>query len=206
MTSPERCHGDTGIQELMPAPIGRLAFSSRVPRPQPKGYLGSDQKKFLISLVARGAALNASSLFSLDTHGSDATHKPYDTAKSLDNIRVAGIREIPVRDGKYKVWSKKVGSGDTKVLLLHGGPGASHEYPEAFESFLPDAGIEFYYYDHLGCNNPDRPKDPAPWTLEGYLAEVEEMRKGLGLDQFVLYGRSWGGILAIEYALRYPNT
>ena len=68
---------------------------------------------------------------------------------------------LPVVAGKYKVWTKKMGSGPIKVLLLHGGPGFSHEYLEAFESFLPQAGIEMYYYDQLGCNNSDQPDDPG---------------------------------------------
>jgi proline iminopeptidase len=120
-------------------------------------------------------------------------------------IRVAGIRMVPVAGGKYKVWTKKIGSGSVKVLLLHGGPGFSHEYLEDFESFLPRAGIEMYYYDQLGCNNSDQPDDPSLWTLARYTAEVEEVRRGLGLEQFVLYGHSWGGLLAIEYALRYQQ-
>ena len=120
-------------------------------------------------------------------------------------IRTAGIRMVPVVNGKYKVWTKKLGSGSIKVLLLHGGPGFSHEYLEAMESFLPPAGIEMYYYDQLGCNNSDQPDDPALWTLPRYVEEVEEVRRGLGLEQFVLYGHSWGGILAIDYALKYQR-
>jgi proline iminopeptidase len=120
-------------------------------------------------------------------------------------IRVAGIRMVPVVGGKYKVWTKKVGSGPVKVLLLHGGPGFSHEYLEALESFLPHAGIEMYYYDQLGCNNSDQPDDPSLWTLARYTEEVEEVRRGLGLEHFVLYGHSWGGILAMEYALHYQQ-
>jgi hypothetical protein len=57
-------------------------------------------------------------------------------------IRVAGIRMVPVVGGKYKVWTKKLGGGPVKVLLLHGGPGFSHEYLEAMESFLPQAHPE----------------------------------------------------------------
>lgn len=120
-------------------------------------------------------------------------------------IRTAGIRMVPVVGGKYKVWTKKIGSGRVKVLLLHGGPGASHEYLEVFESFLPQAGIEMYYYDQLGCNNSDQPDDPSLWTLARYTEEVEEVRRALGLEHFVLYGHSWGGILAIEYALNYQQ-
>jgi len=120
-------------------------------------------------------------------------------------IRTAGVRMVPVVGGKYKVWTKKLGSGPVKVLLLHGGPGFSHEYLEAMEAFLPEAGIEMYYYDQLGCGNSDQPDDPALWTLPRYLQEVEEVRRGLGLDNFVLYGHSWGGVLALEYALTHQR-
>jgi proline iminopeptidase len=112
---------------------------------------------------------------------------------------------LPVVGGKYKVWTKRMGTGKVKVLLLHGGPGASHEYLEVMESFLPQANIDMYYYDQLGCNNSDQPDDPSLWTLPRYLQEVEEVRRGLGLEHFVLYGHSWGGILAMEYALHYQQ-
>jgi proline iminopeptidase len=65
-----------------------------------------------------------------------------------------------------------------------------------------------YYYDQLGVGNSDIPDDPSLWTLERYTEEVEEVRSGLGLDHFVLFvlfGHSWGGILAIEYALKYQQ-
>jgi proline iminopeptidase len=120
-------------------------------------------------------------------------------------IQMAGIRMVPVVGGKYKVWTKRVGSGPVKVLLLHGGPGIGHEYLEAMESFLPSAGIEMYYYDQLGCNNSDVPDDPSLWNVQRYVEEVEEVRRGLGLEQFVLYGHSCGGIFAIEYALKYQQ-
>src|SRR6202790_4302847 len=139
--------------------------------------------------------------------GEKSSDKPPGRPDGLNppGIRVAGIRMLPVAGGKYKVWTKKMGSGPVKVLLLHGGPGFSHEYLEAFESFLPQAGIEMYYYDQLGCNNSDQPDDPSLWTLARYTTEVEEVRRALGLEHFVLYGHSWGGILAIEYALHYQQ-
>ena len=121
-------------------------------------------------------------------------------------IRVAGIRMIPVMGGKYKVWTKKMGSGPLKVLLLHGGPGFTHQYLEAMESFLPEAGIEMYYYDQLGCGNSDIPDDVSLWNTPRFVEEVEDVRKALGLEDFVLYGQSWGGMLSIEYALKYQHN
>lgn len=123
-------------------------------------------------------------------------------------VRTAGIRMLPVVGGKYKVWTKRVGptgDGGPKVLLLHGGPGFGHEYFECFEDFLPQAGITFYYYDQLGSAYSDQPNDPALWTLPRFVDEVEEVRQGLGLDRFVLLGHSWGGMLALEYALAHQQ-
>jgi len=120
----------------------------------------------------------------------------------------AGERYIPVTtpQGRYKVWVKKVGdSPKLKVLLLHGGPGATHEGFENFAQFLPQQGIEYYYYDQLGSGRSDHPDDDRLWTTERFADEVEQVRTALGLDKgnFCLYGQSWGGILAIEYALKY---
>ena len=93
------------------------------------------------------------------------------------------------------------------MLLLHGGPGLTHEYLEAFDSYFPGAGIEYYYYDQLGSAYSDQPDDPALWDIPRFVDEVEQVRQALGLDEdnFYLYGHSWGGILAIEYALKYQE-
>jgi proline iminopeptidase len=107
--------------------------------------------------------------------------------------------------GGHRVWTKKLGNAAIKVLLLHGGPGADHSYFECFEDFLPQNGIEFYYYDQLDSTNSDKPGDPKLWTIERFRDEVEAVRSGLNLDQFYLFGHSWGGMLAIEYALAYQQ-
>ncbi|HEY3845459.1 MAG TPA: proline iminopeptidase-family hydrolase [Acidimicrobiales bacterium] len=121
-----------------------------------------------------------------------------------------GARLIPVSTpvGTFGVWTKRVGNNpDLKVLLLHGGPGCTHEYLEACDSYLPAAGIEYYYYDQLGSGRSDRPEDLTLWDLDRFVDEVEQVRLALGLHRgnFVLYGQSWGGILAMEYALRYQE-
>jgi proline iminopeptidase len=125
-------------------------------------------------------------------------------AGASSEVKTAGIRLIPV-DGKYKVWTKKVGSGPIRVLTLHGGPGVTHEVFECFEDFLPQAGVQFYYYDQLGSFYSDQPDDVGLWTLDRFRDEVEQVRAGLGLESFYLYGQSWGSMLAIEYALKYPQ-
>ena len=93
------------------------------------------------------------------------------------------------------------------MLLLHGGPGSTHEYLEACDSFLPAAGVEYYYYDQLGSGFSDQPDEPSLWEVDRFVDEVEQVRQALGLssENFVLYGQSWGGILAIEYALAHQQ-
>ena len=127
-----------------------------------------------------------------------------------DDVLSGGARKIPVSTpaGDYQVWVKRVGNNpDLRMLLLHGGPGATHEYLEACDSYLPPAGVEYYYYDQLGSGFSDQPDEPSLWELDRFVEEVEQVRRSLGLnrDNFVLYGQSWGGILAMEYALKYQQ-
>lgn len=127
-----------------------------------------------------------------------------------DDIGEAGVRMIPIDtpNGTFRVWTKRVGNSPSmRVLLLHGGPGATHEYLEAFAGHFPDAAIEYYYYDQLGSYYSDQPTEPALWDLPRFLEEVEQVRRALGLDSsnFYLLGHSWGGILAMEYALKYQQ-
>ncbi|HEY1618589.1 MAG TPA: proline iminopeptidase-family hydrolase [Streptosporangiaceae bacterium] len=127
-----------------------------------------------------------------------------------DDVLSGGSRRIPVSTpaGQFRVWVKRFGNNpDLRLLLLHGGPGATHEYLEAFDSYLPAAGVEYYHYDQLGSGFSDQPDDPSLWETGRFVEEVEQVRQALGLDRenFVLYGHSWGGILATEYALRYQQ-
>src|SRR5689334_24768482 len=125
-------------------------------------------------------------------------------------VQSAGIRMIPIHTpvGDFKVWTKRFGNNPRiKVLLLHGGPAFTHEYFECFESFFPKEGIEFYEYDQLGSYYSDQPKDSSLWTVPRFVEEVEQVRQALGLDKdnFFLLGNSWGGILGMEYALKYQQ-
>jgi len=127
-----------------------------------------------------------------------------------DDRLSGGVKQIPIitPKGTFRVWTKRVGNNPTmKVLLLHGGPGATHECFEAFDSYLPAAGIEYYYYDQLGSFYSDQPNEPDLWQLPRFVEEVEQVRQALGLDSrnCYLYGQSWGGLLAIEYALHHQQ-
>jgi proline iminopeptidase len=134
----------------------------------------------------------------------------YFDQRGRSDVQSGGVRMIPITTpkGTFRVWTKRVGNNPTiKVLILHGGPGVSHEAYEAFDSYFPGAGIEYYYYDQLGSAFSDQPKDGSLWALDRFVDEVEQVRQALKLDKgnFYLYGHSWGGILGIEYALKYPQ-
>ena len=133
----------------------------------------------------------------------------YDRTGRTDVVS-GGVRLIPITTplGTFNVWTKRVGNNPAlKVLLLHGGPGATHDYFEACDSFLPEAGVEYYYYDQLGSGRSDRPEDDALWDLDRFIDEVDQVREalGLGADNLVILGHSWGGILAMEYAIRHSD-
>lgn len=155
-------------------------------------------------------------LFILTT-GLSCHEKMNDSKSSAGNadlykeVQTGGIKVISIETpkGRFNVWTKRMGNNPRiKVLLLNGGPGATHEYFECFESFFPQEGFEFIYYDQLGCGNSDNPKDTTMWDLPRYVEEVEQVRKALNLnkDNFFLLGHSWGGILAMQYALKYQDN
>jgi proline iminopeptidase len=154
-------------------------------------------RALLLCALATGCAAGSSSSYFDNTGRAD--------------VGSGGVRRIPIDTpkGKFHVWTKRVGNNPSlKLLTLHGGPAATHEYFEIFDTHLPAAGIEYYYYDQLGSAYSDQPDDASLWTIERFADEVEEVRKALGLtkENFVLQGHSWGGILAIEYALRHPEN
>lgn len=127
-----------------------------------------------------------------------------------DDQFTGGIRMIPISTpkGEFKVWTKRVGNNPTmKVLLLHGGPGGTHEAFDCFDGYFPSEGIEYIYYDQLGSYFSDQPSDTTLWTIKRFVDEVEQVRVALGLDKdnFYLLGQSWGGILAMEYALKHQD-
>jgi proline iminopeptidase len=126
-------------------------------------------------------------------------------------VQAGGVKMIPVKTpaGDFKVWTKRFGNNPRiKVLLLHGGPAATAEYMECFESFFPREGFEFYEYDQLGSYRSDKPTDSSLWTTERFVEEVEQVRMAIGADKnnFYLLGNSWGGMLAMSYALKYQDN
>lgn len=130
----------------------------------------------------------------------------HDKGIQSGNVKMITIESM---GKKFNIWTKRFGNNPSvKILLLNGGPGGTHEYFQSFENFLPQEGFEFIYYDQLGCGNSDNPNDTAYWDLNRFVEEVEQVRSALKLDKnnFYLLGHSWGGILAMQYALKYQSN
>ena len=125
----------------------------------------------------------------------------------------ASKNNLPVREGRlpfrgFTDWFKSVGgpveAGKFPVLVLHGGPGAAHDYLEPIEA-LAATGRPVIFYDQLGCGQSDRPHDPSLWDVPLFVEEVGAVRQALGLDRLHILGQSWGGMLGMEYALTQPE-
>lgn len=108
----------------------------------------------------------------------------------------------------HRVWYRIVGereeSGKLPLLVLHGGPGAPHDYLEPLEK-MSATGRRVIFYDQLGCGNSDRPNAPALWSVELFVEELGVIRQELGLGNLHILGQSWGGMLGMEYALTGPE-
>ena len=168
------------------------------------------KKLYLVLLLFSLMACNSETIVLEDEKKDDKVEvkSNYLDFKTAGKFQAGGVQMIPLKEG-YKVWTKRFGNNPRiKVLLLHGGPALTHEYMECFESFLPMAGIEFYHYDQLGSYRSDQPDNDSLWTIERFVEEVEQVRQALGMnaDNFYLFGSSWGGILAMEYALKYQQN
>ncbi|MEZ2222589.1 proline iminopeptidase-family hydrolase [Rhizobium sp. RCC_161_2] len=106
----------------------------------------------------------------------------------------------------HKVIAYNFGSGAETVFCLNGGPGLPCDYLREAHSCLVDQGYRVVAFDQLGTGASDRPTDPALWTIGRYVEETETVRKALGLGKVHMLGHSWGGWLAIDYALTYPEN
>ncbi len=109
-----------------------------------------------------------------------------------------------------RTWVAVVGSeadelrtGNAPLLLLHGGPGACHDYLESMAA-ISATGRRVIFYDQQGCGNSDQPDDPGRWTIDFYLREIDAVRAALGLGRLHILGQSWGGMLLMEYLVRRP--
>ncbi len=113
---------------------------------------------------------------------------------------------IPVL-GDYRAWYRIVGGGagqeNIPLLTLHGGPGIPHDYITDMAALASDTR-RVIFYDQLGCGRSDQPNDPSLWTIERSVKEIDTVRSALGLEKIHLWGQSFGGLFALEYALSQP--
>jgi L-proline amide hydrolase len=119
-------------------------------------------------------------------------------------------RELWVEHDGLRTWVAVVGDeaaererGLAPLLLLHGGPGACHDYLESLAA-ISATGRRVIFYDQQGCGNSDQPDDPDRWTVEFFVREVDAVRAALGLDRCHILGQSWGGMLLMEYLTTRP--
>jgi proline-specific peptidase len=113
------------------------------------------------------------------------------------------VEEGTISVDGHRVWYRCVGRDGIPLLVLHGGPGAGHDYLEPLEGLA--TGRRVVFYDQLGCGRSDQPDDLSLWRMERFVAEVSQVRDALGLKLVHLLGQSWGGWLGIEYMLSHPR-
>jgi proline iminopeptidase len=111
------------------------------------------------------------------------------------------MTEFALRFGPHRLAGYRIGAG-VPLLIVHGGPGVPCAYVYHAHTAYAAEGFEVASWDQLGCGRSDRPEDKALWTVARYVEEVEEVRRQLGWERFLLLGNSWGGMLGIEYCLR----
>lgn len=109
---------------------------------------------------------------------------------------------LPVPGGR--IWYKAFGEGGTPLVVLHGGPGATHEYLEPLQTLADERTVVFY--DQLGGGRSDRPTDASLWTMDRFVQELDLLIGHLGLDAFHLLGSSWGATLAVLFAIQKGQT
>ena len=108
----------------------------------------------------------------------------------------------------YRIWYRVLGDLDhasepVPVVLLHGGPGLSHRTLLPLAE-LASTGRPVVFYDQLGSGRSDHPDDPSLFDVDLFLDQLATLRQALDLEAIHLFGHSWGGQLAMEYALTRP--
>ncbi len=112
-------------------------------------------------------------------------------------------RMVEVPGGR--VWTATYGAGPaTPLLVLHGGPGMPSHYLQPLTALSADRPVVLY--DQLGCGRSDRPDDASLWTVSRAVAEVEAVRRALGLGRVHVLGHSWGGFLALAHAEQHRDA
>ncbi len=106
----------------------------------------------------------------------------------------------------YKTYYRIVGEckeGKTPLLLLHGGPGSTHNSFEVLDHFAEEDGRQLIMYDQIGCGESYVENAPHLWNAKTWVNELIALREHLGIKECHLLGQSWGGMLLLEYICNY---
>jgi proline-specific peptidase len=124
------------------------------------------------------------------------------STSSAKNNKDMTVKEGFVEVSGGKIWYQIVGADQKGIplLVVHGGPGAPHDYLETLAELADQRPVIFY--DQLGCGNSDRPEDESLWSVDRFVEELVTVRSALKLEQIHLLGQSWGTMLSVEYLLR----
>ncbi|WP_122572368.1 proline iminopeptidase-family hydrolase [Pseudomonas viridiflava] len=112
--------------------------------------------------------------------------------------------------GDYQTWYRITGdlhSPDTPLVILHGGPGCTHDYVDSFKD-IASTGRAVIHYDQLGNGKSTHLREVKRdfWTVDLFLSELDNLLEHLGIENnYALLGQSWGGMLASEHAVRQPD-
>jgi proline iminopeptidase len=128
---------------------------------------------------------------------------PLDSAASPESEPSATSNEGRIPVGGAELYSREIGKG-TAIIVLHGGPDFDHSYLLPDMDRLSDS-YRLIYYDQRGRGRSAEGVRPEDVTLDSDIADLEKVRQYFKLDSVVLLGHSWGTVLALEYALRYPQ-
>lgn len=111
---------------------------------------------------------------------------------------------LVIDEAGHEIYYRLFGSGTETLVGLHGGPGADHRYLTRLGE-LAGGGLQVLLYDQLGSGKSDRPDDTSLWTVPRFVEELETVRTQLGLGRVHVLGQSWGGVLALQYALDHSD-
>ena len=117
------------------------------------------------------------------------------------------IRESTIPYLGYRTYVRIAGEpgGKTPLLLLHGGPGSTHNYFEVLDRLAEEDGRQIVTYDQLGCGGSYLDGHPELWNMGTWLGELIAVREALGLTEVFILGQSFGGMLLLEYVCRHPH-
>lgn len=123
-------------------------------------------------------------------------------AEAHQDPEVSGYVPVPGGEIWYRINGRQHLGKKAALIAIHGGPGGHHRRLMPLVSLADERPV--ILYDQLGSGNSTRTDRPDLWTVERFVAEIDALRRALGLQQVIVLGHSWGGALAAEYAVRNP--